>query len=318
MAGANIDSRLAGIAESFGPETAAFAAEVTTDDAVSIAGRKTRWELGGPLAEGTTTVAAPAGIVDYVPNEMIATVRAGTLVADLNQELANAGQRSALVDRGGTVGGAIAVGEDDPLVLGVGRIRASVLQVRYVSAEGDVITGGGPTVKNVTGFDLPRLFVGSLGTLGSIVEVIVRTNPIPAVSRWLISDDVDPFAVRDAVLRPSAVFWNGSKTWVLLEGHQVDVEAEAFKLDQIGSFSDADGAPTFPPHRWSFAPADLKALPTQDLGPYVASVGVGTVFADNQQPRRTIDAGSQTIAARLKAEFDPKGRLNPGRNPNNR
>ena len=201
-------------------------------------------------------MSAPTGVVSYVPEEMIVTVRAGTLVADLNRELASANQRCALVDRGGTVGGAIAVGEDDPLVMGVGRTRASVLQIRYVSAEGHLVTGGGPTVKNVTGFDLPRLFIGSLGTLGSIVEVMVRTNPIPEVSRWLVSDDADPFEVFDAALRLGGLFWDGSRTWALLEGHCVDVDDEASRLAKTGPFTETNGPPELPANRWSLKPAD--------------------------------------------------------------
>ena len=97
---------------------------------------------------------------------MTVRVRTGTTVEELHTELAARGQRTPLVERGGTVGGALAVGENDIFVLGRGTLRASVLQVRYVSAEGRIVNGGGPTVKNVTGFDLPRLMVGALGTFG--------------------------------------------------------------------------------------------------------------------------------------------------------
>ena len=67
-------------------------------------------------------------------------------------------------------------------------------QVRYVSAEGTVVKAGGPTVKNVSGFDLCRLLVGSLGTLGLIAEVVLRTRPLPAAERWL-AGEADPFAL---------------------------------------------------------------------------------------------------------------------------
>ena len=106
---------------------------------------------------------------------MVVTVRAGTTVAELHETLAAAGQTSALPDRGGTVGGAVAVGENRLDRLGRGSARRR-LQVRYVSAEGEIVTGGGPVVKNVSGFNLPKLIVGSLGTLGLIAEVVLRTN----------------------------------------------------------------------------------------------------------------------------------------------
>lgn len=287
-----------------------FAAEVEAADPVTVVGAHTAWDRGGPLEGTPREVRAPSGIVAYAPEEMTVTVRAGTPVAELAAALAEAGQRCALPDRGGTVGGAVAVGENDPLVLGKGRLRTSVLQVRYVSAEGRLITGGGPTVKNVTGFDLPRLMTGALGTLGFLAEVILRTNPVPAVATWFRSDDADPFDTFDALLHPSAVFWNGTTTWVLLEGHPVDVAAEAGVLTTFGAFTETDGPPALPRHRWSLTPRELRTL---DLDHHIASIGVGTVYAAEPQPARTLDPAALEIAQRVKARFDPTGRLNPGR-----
>ncbi len=247
---------------------------------------------------------------------MIVKVRAGTPVAELSAALHERGQRTGLPDRGAgaTVGGAVAVGENHPSMLGRGSLRASVLQVRYVSAEGRLVTGGGPTVKNVTGFDLPRLLVGSLGTLGLLAEVIIRTNPIPAVTRWFVADDADPFLARDAVLAPSSVLWDGRRTWVELEGHGADVDVQASALVLVGSFVETDGPPSFPEHRWSLSPAQLRALPT-DLGPFVAAVGVGLVFASRPQPPRRIDPVVARLDQAMKDNFDPTHRLNPGRRP---
>ena len=85
---------------------------------------------------------------------------------------------------GGTVGGALAVGRCGIRRLGDGPVRDTLLQARYVSAAGEVVKAGGPTVKNVSGFDLCRLLVGSQGTLGFLGEVILRTRPRPAASQW--------------------------------------------------------------------------------------------------------------------------------------
>ena len=82
---------------------------------------------------------------------MTILVRAGTTVADLHATLAEHGQRTGLPERGGTIGGALAVGENHLCALGRGRVREALLQVRYVSAEGRIVTSGGPTVKNVSG-----------------------------------------------------------------------------------------------------------------------------------------------------------------------
>jgi len=292
-----------------------FAAEVGSEGPVAVAGGRTRWNHGGTVAADARLVTAPSGVVTYTPDEMTVQVRAGTTVAALHQTLAEQNQRTALPERSetSTIGGALAVGENDVHGLGRGRLRTALLQVRYVSAEGRLVTGGGPTVKNVSGFDLPRLMVGSLGTLGLLAEVILRTNPIPAASIWLTSSDCDPFAVLDTVRSPSAVLFTQGRTWVQLEGHEPDIEAERTKLNTIGAFTETEGGPQLPTHRWSLSPAELRRFD----GPAdsVLSIGVGTVWSSEPQPPRQLSAANLLISSRLKQEFDPTGRLNPGRNP---
>jgi glycolate oxidase FAD binding subunit len=290
-----------------------FADEVGDSGPVAVVGGRTCWDLGGSLDAGARELTAPTGVVAYAPAEMTVTVRAGTTVADLHHELASHGQRTALPERGGTVGGAVAVGHNDLGRRARGTVAASVLQLRYVSAEGRVVTGGGPTVKNVTGFDLPRLLVGSLGTLGLLAELVLRTNPIPSVSCWVQAADADPFAVSDQLLRPSAVLWDGRQVWVNLEGHGPDVEADLRQLATLGTFNEGD-PPLLPAHRWSLTPADLRSLAGPET-PFVASVGVGTVWASNAQPARALDPVVVAISRRVKDNFDPSGRLNPGRLP---
>ncbi len=292
-----------------------FSSEIGESGPVSVAGSRTRWMHGGALEPGTRVVAAPTGIVAYHPEEMTVRVRAGTAVSALHDELAARGQRSALPDRGGSVGGALAVGENDLCVLGRGRVRDALLQVRYVDDAGVLVTAGGAVVKNVSGFNLPKLMVGALGTLGLIGEVVLRTNPLPDAALWLRSDSVDPREVLATLFRPSVVLWDGTHTWVQLEGHRADVLAERAVLGAIGRFDEADGPPSLPPHRWSLRPADVAALDTRQMGGFVASVGVGSVWAERPQPPAMADSASMTVATRLKARFDPTGRLNPGRKP---
>src|SRR5206468_13128955 len=145
-------------------------------------------------------VRAPTGIVEHVAAEMTVRVRAGTTVDELDGALAASGQCVALPAwDGATVGGVLAVGHSGVRRLGWGPVRDTVLEVRYVSAEGRIVKGGGPTVKNVSGYDLPRLFVGSLGTLGIIAELVLRTRPVPAHEQWFRRDDADPFALSHAL-----------------------------------------------------------------------------------------------------------------------
>lgn len=293
-----------------------FAQQVGSTGPVAVAGAKTRWDLGGTLADGTREVKAPSGVVEYRPEEMTVRVLAGTDVSVLDRTLRKAGQQTALPKRSGTVGGALAVGENAIKTLGKGRIRNCLLQVKYVSAEGRLIAGGGTTVKNVSGFDIPRLMVGSLGTLGFFGEVLLRTNPAPEVSVLARADDADPFQVLDAVLKPNMVLWDGRSTWVELVGNKDAVEAETRKLGKLGAFSETMIPPKLPLHRWSLKPSDLADLTVNhDTGSFVASIGVGTVFATKPQPKREMDRGVALVQERMKAQFDPTNRLNPGRTP---
>ena len=184
---------------SSGGAIAAFAAEVGPTEAgpVVAVGGRTQWDVGGPLdpAVDARTVRAPAGIVTVEAADMTVRVRAGTTVVELDAALAEVGQAVALPAwPGATVGGVLAVGRSGLRRLGWGAVRDTVLEVRYVSAAGTVVTAGGPTVKNVSGFDLCRLLVGSLGTLGLLAEVVLRTRPLPATERWL-AGPADPFTL---------------------------------------------------------------------------------------------------------------------------
>lgn len=296
------------------PELHEFAELVGSDGPIAVAGGRTRWSLGGELDSSARVVSAPSGIYEYIPDEMTARVGAGTTVAELHAVLADRGQRTALPERGGTVGGAVVVGENDVCMLGRGPLRNSVLQVRYVSSEGRIVSGGGPTVKNVSGFDLPRLITGSLGTLGLLGEVTLRTNPIPAISQWFAADFADPLVVHDALLAPSCVLWNGHRTWVQLEGHAPDVRAEHQMLNTVAEFQEVDGPPRLPPYRWSLPPATLNK-PDSGWGQFVAAIGTGLLFATEPRPSRAMNPAIAGVHRRLKEQFDANGRLNPGRRP---
>ena len=90
---------------------AAFASDIGSMGPVAVEGSRTRWDVGGELPPGTHLVKAPTGILEHRPEEMTVRARAGTAVAELHAELASRGQRTALARRGGTIGGALAVGE---------------------------------------------------------------------------------------------------------------------------------------------------------------------------------------------------------------
>jgi hypothetical protein len=119
-----------------------------------------------------------------------------------------------------------------------------------------------------------------------------------------------------ALYRPSAVLWDGHTTWVLLEGYDVDVEAEARRLAQLG-LRPCDGPPALPPERWVTTPAHALEFASQhrDAGAFVAELGVGIVHASTPQPPRPQPPGTERVQRRLREAFDPTRRLNPGRDP---
>lgn len=289
---------------------AAFADEVGGEGPVAVAGGRTKWAIGGGPSAGVRVVAAPAGVVEYEPAEMTVRVRAGTTVADLDAALEGSGQGVALpMVPGSTVGGALAVGHSRVTALRDGPVRDVLLEARYVSAEGRLVKAGGPTVKNVSGYDLCRLLVGSLGTLGLLAEVVLRTKPRPPCSRWF-AGSTDPLAVRAALYRPSAVLWDGAGTWVCLEGHEVDIEAEGALLEAQG-MEVVDGPPVLPPYRHRIDPAAVASLE----GAFVAEVGTGVVHRSSPAPLPSVPDPVAAVCGRIKAQFDPTGRLNPGRDP---
>jgi glycolate oxidase FAD binding subunit len=296
-----------------GQELSAFAEEIGTEGAVTVAGGRTKWNWGGLPADGARVVRAPAGVVSHQPAEMTVRVRAGTPLTELDDALRPHGQTTVLEGPpGATVGGVLAVGANGIRRLRVGPVRDSLLEARYVSAEGRVITAGGPTVKNVTGYDLCRLLVGSFGTLGLLAEVVLRTRPRPPSSRWL-AGAADPESLRRALYRPSCVLWDGEVTWVLLEGYAVDVDDQAAVARGAG-LRDADGPPDLPPHRWSVTPGAIRDAHPRDRR-FVAEIGVGVLHVEEPPPPPVVDPGVRALHDRLKAVFDPTGRCNPGRDP---
>ena len=175
--------------------------------------------------------ASAAGIEWIQADEMTLRCGAGTPVDDVDAALAEVGQCVALPP-GGTVGGALSVGHSGIRRLGYGPVRDVLLQACYVSDGGEVVQAGGPTVKNVSGFDLCRLLVGARGTLGFIGDVIIRSRPRPAHSQWFTTEADDPFPTFTESVPPDlGVVERRHGSGRLLEGHPADVEAQAARCD---------------------------------------------------------------------------------------
>lgn len=210
-----------------------FSAEVGSEEPVTIRGGGTQWEVGGLPSGDAREVKAPSGVWSFAPADMVVRCGAGTTVAELNEEVGRAGQMlplDPLRPKEATVGGVLAVGHSGHRRLRYGPIRDLLLQAVFVNSLGHLIRSGGPTVKNVSGFDLCKLMVGSLGTLGFIAEVILRCQPVPETSRWFVGEASTPDIPANLLAelwQPSSILWNGEQVWVLLEGHPSDVAEQA-------------------------------------------------------------------------------------------
>lgn len=150
--------------------------------AVVPAGGGTHLGIGWPPSRPAVALSTRRldRILSHDAGDMTVRVEAGVTVAALNAELAASGQwlpidppRAAAM----TVGGLLAADRNGPLRYGFGTVRDWVIGLRVVMADGAVVRGGGQVVKNVAGYDLPRLFTGSYGTLGVIVEATFKVRP---------------------------------------------------------------------------------------------------------------------------------------------
>jgi glycolate oxidase FAD binding subunit len=161
--------------------------------AVTPLGSGSALDLGMPPArvDVALDLSRLTGIMEYVPADMVATVQAGVRLDVLGRELGKHGQMLALDPYRGssrTVGGVLACGANGPRRLRYGTGRDLLLGARFVQADGTVTWGGSKVVKSVTGYDVPKLLAGSLGTLGVIVEATLRLHPVPPASgSWLFA-----------------------------------------------------------------------------------------------------------------------------------
>jgi glycolate dehydrogenase FAD-binding subunit len=132
-----------------------------------------------------------SALTDYVAEDMVASVEPGLPLATLAGRLAERGQMLALDPIGGasrSIGGVLAANASGPLRARYGTGRDLLLGVRFVQADGTITWGGARVVKSVTGYDVPKLMVGALGTLGVIVGATLRLHPIPPASgSWVIT-----------------------------------------------------------------------------------------------------------------------------------
>ena len=212
---------------------------------------------GGPLEGKTLDVTGHAGITSYEPTELVITARCGTPLAELEQTLTAHRQMLSFepphFGAGATLGGCIAAGLGGPRRaangLYYGAARDFVLGCSLLDGRGDAQRFGGQVMKNVAGYDVSRLVVGSMGTLGLILDVSLKVLPMPMASgtlRFSLSEPDALAKLREWAARPlpvSATAWLAGELAVRLEGAVAAVDAACGKLG--GEFMAADQAAPF-------------------------------------------------------------------------
>ncbi|MGH2845580.1 MAG: FAD-binding oxidoreductase [Thermoleophilaceae bacterium] len=164
------------------------------------AGTKLAWAAGEPDAELSTE--GLDEIVEHNAGDLTAVLEAGVPLAAAQRRFAGAGQMLALdpPDLGSTIGGVVATNDSGPLRTRYGGVRDLVVGMRIALADGTVAKSGGKVIKNVAGYDLAKLFAGSFGRLGAILEVSVRLHPLPPATATAVGRSSDPDALGRAAL----------------------------------------------------------------------------------------------------------------------
>jgi len=195
---------------------------------------------GGPLEGELLDVSTLSGITHCEPTELVISARAGTPLGDLERELAAHGQMLAFepprFSGRATLGGAVASGLSGPRRAYGGALRDFVLGLEMIDGRGERLRFGGRVIKNVAGFDVSRLMAGSLGTLGVITEVTLKTVPQPRAELTLRFEMDEAKALESMTLWAtrslplSATAWHGGLLSVRLSGAESAVRAARERL----------------------------------------------------------------------------------------
>lgn len=267
------------MADALRPDSADALAAIVADAARD--GKRLRLRAGGSKdAIGAPTPDARivdmrgfSSVVDYDPPELVLTVKAGTPLAEVQALVADKGQMLAFdpFDHGAifgdaigeaTIGGIVAAGVAGPTRVSRGAVRDHLLGFAGVSGRGERFVAGAKVVKNVTGYDLPKLITGSWGRLAAITELTLKVLPAPRLRLTLGVARLDPAAAISAMARAmgsaaevSAAAhlqdWNGAPlTAIRLDGFPGSVEARAALLtrlvDDVAPLADEEAARLWP------------------------------------------------------------------------
>ncbi len=164
---------------------------------LELCGGGTKAHFGAPRDATVVSLAALAGVVDYDPAELVLTVRPGTRLAEVQALVAAEGQMLAFEPYGApgaTIGGTIAAAVAGSRRVTAGSARDHLLGFTAVSGRGEAFVAGAKVVKNVTGYDLPKLMTGSWGRLGAMTELTLKVLPSPRLTVTLMAEGLSPEA----------------------------------------------------------------------------------------------------------------------------
>ena len=162
-------------------------------------GTKLTWGLPPASADVLVDLGAMDRVLDHAAGDLIVEAQAGTRLADLQDVVGRAGQRLVIDETvpGASVGGSLATNASGPQRMLAGTARDLLIGITVVRADGVVAKAGGRVVKNVAGYDLGKLLIGSFGTLAVVTEALFRLHPLPEVQRWVTLPVDDPQRVHD-------------------------------------------------------------------------------------------------------------------------
>jgi glycolate oxidase FAD binding subunit len=238
----------------------AAAAEAGTPVRFRGGGTKLGWP---PPAPGDALELSTSGlteIVEHNAGDLTAVLEAGVPLAEAQALFAKEGQRLALdpPDGGATIGGVVASGDTGPLRGRYGGPRDLVVGMRVALSDGTLAKSGGKVIKNVAGYDIAKLFAGSFGSLGAIVEVCVRLHPVAPATATAVGEAGDP----DELARGAAAIYQSP-----LEHHGIDVRWHAGRGAVLARFAGAVPRPQ--------AEAAMRLLEAE---------GLATELVDDDEP----------------------------------
>ena len=173
------------------PQIERIQAFVASQPGILPRGGRSKTALTPSAGSQILDVSELTGVIEYSPSEYTFTALAGTPLTEIDHALSKNGQflpfDPPFVDRGATLGGAIAAGLSGSGRYRYGGLRDFILAVQFLDGEARIVKAGGKVVKNAAGFDIPKMMVGSLGAFGAMIEVTFKVFPKPAGYATLVT-----------------------------------------------------------------------------------------------------------------------------------